>query len=1768
MSDLDKIAPSEGNRGTLEDLMEAAIADAENEKDVEENVEEIPKDGNQEKDIEEKTTDEINNLEGDDTAHLQKDINEAGKNNKEDNDDLEEDKKKDEEDRREDAKSEEPKLSVLDSDENIAKTSNDENAGEGKDNLEKTEDIEKEHEMIVKEKTDTDDNESFDKIQDKECSNPIIDVDADHGGGIASLSCNLDEVFASTESEGKGEVMRMLPELLSSVYEFQGSKEFAKKAGGNRNQLRMCLTNMQKAHTEGYCEIDLYHLRNWYSQFRFCALIDDTSDGSSFVWHYRLIIMDPLACRVKQESKSNERVSKMMKVAKAFYMDGFEPNPVTEASIAIAVENEITLMILARKIKKGSAFNTMWQNPSSTVSVAAITFRHSVDKSSPSDVATFVSWLAVSMQKKGLPKSIDGWRRKGFGLFMIIASIKVCFSIYQNPIESKPAARTKPKTDKSNQDRPPMLLHIYLQSQEIASTQFYIMIGFQTINGKFADGFELLPLHLQESIMESASSKEPGKCVFHFYEQQDDRGKVNDLRASKLMYLRPGELRHFLCVEDEYASMAEDAKEEPPGEQTSDAVIYPGWNKLWCKFPPYPVNGERLEYSSAIMTKAFSKLAFVQALLPPPYAAPLFPRGSVTGDMSILSRIEHTQKKGEKWMATGEVDLMIATMLFDRRYEDLCFVLHCAYSLHLEYAADLYIRYKNALAYHDAAKEEKNYVRAKTDEEIVKLFRGSVNQLLYDYKKSMNTVIRIIINGNPGMLERRVLVFPKNEGNQHWSCVFVFNASYIDEEEDQKIGNVSLRPCFFRYCSLSRYGHRKVGLDQGIVWFLNLVYSYETHLASQTGGVMTWLEPFGSKINGFMEGTHLFPSLRFPLGSNYLPFQHDGYNCGVGICAAIAIVLRDLVVKDQVSNDAPYLYDQYFKAENMELKFCKERTEMYCDMPLVFFKSLRDEDDFVWGDYLKLLREEWFMLIDRLAEEEHVLCPKRLFPKYQIKNCYTGNIAHIMQWPYKTNDRGGAETRSTSQTSPAKGTLRVGLTKKNNKSRRKLPTQTAAGIVDITGTPPSQTMINNESASVQDYKIPRLNKENNSSKKNDSTNIVDEHQQTKESGDSKVLKDPSVNETEPELATENAASVTQTQDDIESEREEKDANGNKIRIQTGVPFSKTKLKTPLKRKLHSSDVHANEILKRIKISDPQDAKRLEKAQNPQANDATQKYCTQSRKEGESFLKKYGSELPKPPSMTAKDYQAEMEAFIEHSFSSWRWHTHAQHEKCCNDWTEKLKVPGLGLRGKVAIRVLVKAMKDERAKFRKDFANEFKFNRKALVKGVKYERETNRFSALLVWTEPVHSGISARDENVGTDEEDGKPKAKDDEVTYVQKTETIPVNENWIKEAYGEETFQHIINMRKTMSFIQVPRDVLFYINNKKVLRLRYIAPQSRSIVDTEALAAIIEAELEEVEKKKKEDEEQRIAEGRLPTPPPPPPMTPDTPKLRPLMLVRVPIRGTPPKVARKSLVEFNEELNVNGKGSSDKNDKDEQEEEDEEVPRKTIMMTEKWVAKLEDGHECPMEEEEVRRAFGDTFANEMKAMIRGFVDIPVGDYKPSHLYQHPNLRVIGAPAIYYRQADGKDLCVSKALASAFHNLGWHMEASMIDTFGETNLKGGNVEVLERVVEYSRTVFPTWIVIDLLPNNFDWRCDMRHYEVLLGVLLANDNSCSHAVAIHDNFVIDANEAIALPLCAEALNYCTSTAHVKSEFVRFKRGFRFHYKGKKKTKLERMTWEHSG
>ena len=70
------------------------------------------------------------------------------------------------------------------------------------------------------------------------------------------------------------------------------------------------------------------------------------------------------------------------------------------------------------------------------------------------------------------------------------------------------------------------------------------------------------------------------------------------------------------------------------------------------------------------------------------------------------------------------------------------------------------------------------------------------------------------------------------------------------------------------------------------------------------------------------------------------------------------------------------------------------------------------------------------------------------------------------------------------------------------------------------------------------------------------------------------------------------------------------------------------------------------------------------------------------------------------------------------------------------------------------------------------------------------------------------------------------------------------------------------------------------------------------------------------------------------------------------------------------------------------------------------------------------------------------------MDIPVGDFKASHLQQHPHLQTSkNAPKVHFVQSDGDDLCVSKLLASALYVLDdFKEEATRLNEYGETDLK--------------------------------------------------------------------------------------------------------------------------
>jgi hypothetical protein len=118
----------------------------------------------------------------------------------------------------------------------------------------------------------------------------------------------------------------------------------------------------------------------------------------------------------------------------------------------------------------------------------------------------------------------------------------------------------------------------------------------------------------------------------------------------------------------------------------------------------------------------------------------------------------------------------------------------------------------------------------------------------------------------------------------------------------------------------------------------------------------------------------------------------------------------------------------------------------------------------------------------------------------------------------------------------------------------------------------------------------------------------------------------------------------------------------------------------------------------------------------------------------------------------------------------------------------------------------------------------------------------------------------------------------------------------------------------------------------------------------------------------------------------------------------------------------------------------------------------------------------------------------GFVDIPVVDFKVSHLSKHPGLHVHGTPRIRFSQTDGQDLCVSKSLALALHLLGFQEEAFRIKASGISDFQGGAVDAFGKLIRFAKTVLPTWIMTKCVKRlgTFNWKTNLDKRMLLLGV----------------------------------------------------------------------------
>ena len=132
--------------------------------------------------------------------------------------------------------------------------------------------------------------------------------------------------------------------------------------------------------------------------------------------------------------------------------------------------------------------------------------------------------------------------------------------------------------------------------------------------------------------------------------------------------------------------------------------------------------------------------------------------------------------------------------------------------------------------------------------------------------------------------------------------------------------------------------------------------------------------------------------------------------------------------------------------------------------------------------------------------------------------------------------------------------------------------------------------------------------------------------------------------------------------------------------------------------------------------------------------------TQSTATTEAYHHKYHATPAADDSIITIDKGSKWDQakFVAESFEKWNWSSEANHQKMIADSAKKMKAKDCLDSSKERICELIKAIKEERAKFTKEFTNEFMFTRATRVKGIRFVKANNSFYARLVYQAPNES----------------------------------------------------------------------------------------------------------------------------------------------------------------------------------------------------------------------------------------------------------------------------------------------------------------------------------------------------------------------------------------------------------------------------------------------
>ncbi|KAI2501078.1 hypothetical protein MHU86_13369 [Fragilaria crotonensis] len=926
-------------------------------------------------------------------------------------------------------------------------------------------------------------------------------------------------------------------------------------------------------------------------------------------------------------------------------------------------------------------------------------------------------------------------------------------------------------------------IEVFLQCSEPSAFHFYTMIGFRQLNKSEADdGFKMLPLHLQTAL----KSQTPSSFL----------RSTNDSKHPMLMHLRHGELN--------YRNSANAAKDKEDDEDTVN--VEPRTQPFWCQYPPpLLIGGGRFVYDRKDADNLFMSLPLLRKLLPGPLE-PLLPANSLflKGEMTLVRRKQHSESEGTQWFSSGEINLMLSILTCDGRYEDATFILSVYFGSVLKKGFAAHASYKALL---QLEKDNASMDEKELEALVQKILGTGSKQIKRTQQVQQDFVVHEIIERNPGLLSKQVLVFPQNEDGEHWSVTFVFNPGYIrDNVGDIENADNSPKPFFFRYCSKYPFGTRDVSIDTGIIWFLNLSYSTKVYQESM-------------------------PAQE----ANLLPRQDDGWNCGVGVVAAVGIILRNVCTQkvERMNFD-----EQFGPQKNWELHQDNITKEWFAYFDRRFFEPLPTENnDLILADYLTMLRQEWFVLFDRMAAMQYEVFPKRVNKNNSVNPLYLETKQSTLAWP----DFDTMKKRQT-LSKPKLRLLRKQIDEEKKK-RHQAAAQGDSSAIDVSQSPDRNIIVDLSSPAEKadkafDLSSPAKRGAGVSMNLDENVTINLMSPDAKASAALReTVDDNEINFMSPETEPSMAAATQVASQSNEIARASADdltiIDPDTIVAEIRIDHTPTKddvadieiEDTPTKKTSRQMKNQDGELLKRLHLDDvlfeddnvvPQRKKGRLKSDDDDGdvdNDyivlteeaKQQKVSTQSTTTIGAFYHKYHATATADDTIVTidKGFKAELSKFIAESFEKWNWSSEKDHQKTIEFWAKQMKARDCSESKKEYIRELIKGIKNERSQFTKELTNEFMFTRLTMVKGLRFEKANNSFYARLVYQEPSET----------------------DPKTMVVSEEELKVDEEWVRSEYADVDIQHIINMHQTDKWTDVPRDVEVRIAKHKVVRVRYVPPK-------------------------------------------------------------------------------------------------------------------------------------------------------------------------------------------------------------------------------------------------------------------------------------------------------------------------------------------------------